>query len=413
MSWAKLLYQSDNMAPLAELFDNNLFAKESEYVMGALAGSFIDFLINTHWGKEKFLEQYTSWQPSETEIKSLERAWHAFLRQGEQPAFPARKFEQKSCFKGFNFTHEGYQIYNGYISQKASESLEHLSRIGTNAVAIVPYTGMRNNKQPAYLPISNSPGSENDESIIHSLHEANKRGMTTLLKPQVWLWNSWPGDVNMESEADWQLFFEYYYRWIRHYAMMGEMREADIFCIGVEFKDATISHEKEWRAILKKLRGLFKGPITYAANWGEEFEGIGLWDELDYIGINCYYPLSSKDNPSDEDLREGCKKIVKKIEKVVAEYNKPILFTEVGFRSVEAPWQHPHEEAGSRKYNAEHQARAYRIMSESMRDHDWCRGMFWWKWPTIMTNNGSNDRRFIPYQKPAEQVIKEFYADWE
>jgi len=39
--------------------------------------------------------------------------------------------------------------------------------------------------------------------------------------------------------------------------------------------------------------------------------------------------------------------------------------------------------------------------------------MFWWKWPTIMTNNGSNDRRFIPYQKPAEQVIKEFYADWE
>lgn len=413
LNWAKHLYQSDNMAPLAELFDNNLFAKESEYVMGALAGSFVAFLVEKHWGKERFLQQYASWQPNETEIKSLQRAWHAYLRQGPQPTFPKRAIQTKSCFRGFNFTHEGYQIYNGYISQKATESLEHLAGIGTNAVAIVPYTGMRDHTQPSFLPISNSPGSENDESIIHSLHSAKKLGMTTLLKPQVWLWSSWPGDVNMENEADWQQFFDYYYRWIRHYAMMGEMREADIFCMGVEFQHATLSHEQEWRDILKKLRGLFKGPITYAANWGAEFEGIGLWDELDYISINCYYPLSKKDNPTDEDLKEGCEKIIDKINRVYKKYQKPVLFTELGFRSVEAPWQNPHEEAGSRAYNADHQARAYRIFAESMKDQPWCRGMFWWKWPTILTNGGESDRRFIPYKKPAEEVIRAFYADWE
>lgn len=413
MNWARHLYQSDNMAPLKELFDNTLFEKESEYVMGALAGSFVDFLIEKHWDKERFLEQYASWQPNETEIKTLERAWHAYLRQSPQPTFPNRNIESKSCFRGFNFTHEGYQIYNGYISQKATESLEHLSSMGTNAVAIVPYTGMRNHNLPTYLPFSNSPGSENDESIIHSLHSAQKLQMTTLLKPHVWLWNSWPGDVQMDNEEDWSKFFDYYYRWIRHYAMLGEMREADIFCLGVEFQHATLSHEKEWRTILKKLRGLFKGPITYAANWGEEFEGIALWEELDYIGINCYYPLSKKDNPTDEDLREGCQKIIAKIDRVYKKYQKPILFTELGFRSVEAPWQQPHEEAGSRAFNAEHQARAYRIFAESMKDKEWCRGMFWWKWPTIMTNSGDRDRRFIPYKKPAEGVIKEFYSKWE
>lgn len=413
MQWAKLLYASDNMAPLQELFDNALFEKESEYVMGALAASFVEFLIEKHWGKSAFLEKYQLWQPDETEVKSLERAWHAYLRQSPQANFPERKKPFTSCFRGFNFTHEGYQIYNGYISQKATESLEHLSDIGVNAVAIVPYTGMRNHTRPAYLPISNSPGSENDESIIHSLYAAQQLGMRTLLKPQVWLWSSWPGDVRMDNEADWEAFFAYYYRWIRHYAMMGEMREADVFCLGVEFRHATLSHEEEWRAMLQKIRGLFKGPITYAANWGEEFEGIGLWDELDYIGINCYYPLSQKDDPTDEELREGCQKIIAKIDRVYKKYKKPVLFTELGFRSVEAPWKQPHEEAGSKAFNATHQARAYRIFSESMRGQPWCRGMFWWKWPTIMTNQGDSDRRFIPYQKPAEDVVKAFYSSWE
>ncbi len=412
-NWAKLLHQSDNLVPLAELFDNKEFDRESEYVAGALAGSFVDFLLSSHWGKAKFLEKYASWQATAAEIAALEKAWHAFLSESPQALFPKREIQSKSCFRGFNFTHEGYQIYNGYISRKATESLEHISGIGGNAVAIVPYTGMRDHTKPTFLPISNGPGSENDESIVHSLHSARTLGMTTMLKPQVWLWNSWPGDVQMQNEEDWAKFFDYYYRWIRHYALMGEMREADILCMGVEFTHATLSHEAEWRAILHKLRGLFRGPITYAANWGDEFEKTGLWDELDYISINCYYPLSKKDNPSDEELKEGCKNISAKIERVVNKYQKPVLFTEIGFRSVTAPWQQPHEEAGERAYNAEDQARAYRIACESLRDKDWCRGIFWWKWPTIMTNDGDRDRRFIPYGKPAEQVIKDFYAEWE
>ena len=43
------------------------------------------------------------------------------------------------------FEHLNYyiDIYNGYISQKATESLEYLKEMGTDAIAIVPYTGMR------------------------------------------------------------------------------------------------------------------------------------------------------------------------------------------------------------------------------------------------------------------------------
>ena len=413
MNWAKLLYQSDNMAPISDLFDDDLFKKESEFVMGALAGSLVAYLIEEQWDVRTFVEKYPYWQPKKAELAEIEKGWHRFLAQSPTTAFADRREKPKACFRGFNFTHEGYQIYNGYISQKATESLQHIHSIGSNAVAIVPYTGMRDHTKPAFLPHSNGPGTENDESIIHSLFEAKKLGMTTLIKPQVWLWNSWPGDVQMKSEEDWQQFFDYYYRWIRHYAMMSEMREADIFCLGVEFSHATLSHEKEWRAILKKIRGLFKGPITYAANWGQEFEKIELWEELDYIGINCYYPLSKKDSPTEKELKEGCELIMQKVNKVYEKYQKPILFTEIGFRSVEAPWQHPHEEAGSRNYNGAHQAQAYRITFEAIKGQPWCQGIFWWKWPTIMTNSGSNDRRFIPYKKPAEEVIKEYYQDWE
>jgi len=51
---AKLLHESDNMVPLSELIDNSLFVKESEYVMSAMAASFVDFLIRSCLTKTKY-----------------------------------------------------------------------------------------------------------------------------------------------------------------------------------------------------------------------------------------------------------------------------------------------------------------------------------------------------------------------
>ncbi|MCO6479322.1 MAG: hypothetical protein J5I94_21995 [Phaeodactylibacter sp.] len=76
--WAARLFHSGNAAPLAEILDNEQGAQASQLVMGCLAASFVDFLIN-HWGRERFLAAYAAWQPSPEEIRRLETAWHQYL----------------------------------------------------------------------------------------------------------------------------------------------------------------------------------------------------------------------------------------------------------------------------------------------------------------------------------------------
>ena len=409
--WALHLYRSGNMLSLADLLDNEMWQKESYLITGSLSATFIDFLVQ-QWGKAAFLNKYLQWQPASEEIEILEKQWHAYLATKAETfrhKEPSAKVPIPYC-KGFNFTHEGYQIYNGYNSQRATASLQKLHTLGSNAIALVPYSFMRNPQAPSFLEINRSAHGENDEGVIHSAFEAKRRGMTTLLKPQVWVRGGWPGDVAMQTEAEWQAFFAYYYRWIRHYALLAEIYDFDIFCVGVEFSKATLARADDWRQLIRKIRKLYSGQLVYAANWGEEFENITFWDELDYIGIDCYYPLSRKTDPSDEELKGSFEKILNKVAAVSARHDKPVLFTEIGFRSVEAPWENPHAEAGERASNATHQARAYKTVLEGLQNKSWCAGLFWWKWPTDLADTHATDRRFIPAGKPAEEVVEQWFG---
>jgi hypothetical protein len=121
--WAKRLYDSGNLPPLSELFDNELFGKESDLVMGAAAGSFVGFL-REHWGQEELLARYTSWKPKKNELNKLERAWHRSLEQQAKASPQARLALSSNCLRGINFNHQGNQIYNFNNYQKDKESLE-------------------------------------------------------------------------------------------------------------------------------------------------------------------------------------------------------------------------------------------------------------------------------------------------
>jgi len=97
------------------------------------------------------------------------------------------------------------------FSQLAKESLEKLTSLGNDAIAVVPYSFMRDPRTPSRLLIEHRDGGENDESVLFSHFEAQRLGMHTMLKPQIWIRGSWPGDIDMDSEQDWNRFFNNYY----------------------------------------------------------------------------------------------------------------------------------------------------------------------------------------------------------
>ncbi|APQ16834.1 glycoside hydrolase family 113 [Maribacter hydrothermalis] len=407
--WSARLAESDNILSVAELLDNSFLEMESSLIRDCLAGAFVDFLMQT-WGKEIFLYHYKDGELTNKQMQKLERQWKLYL-ENLSKIYPKEKIVKKELpyLKGFNFAHEGYSIYNGYGSKKATESLLKQKAMGSNAMAIVPYTGINDINTPTPLHFSNSAGSENDEAVVHAVSTAHDIGMYTMLKPQIYVGGSWPGGIEMPTEEEWNMFHDHYYRWIRHYAFLAEIHGMDALCIGVEFTKATLLQPNAWRNMIKKTRGLFNGHITYAANWGEEFENIEFWNELDYIGLNSYYPLSKADNPTDAEMSESFSKVKEKIKKVYERFEKPIVFTEVGFRSINEPWKNPHAEADE-SINEEMQARCYEIIFKGIENEPWCKGILWWKFPSFLEYRGEQNNAFTPNNKLAEETVRKWFT---
>ena len=408
--WAAYLIESGNLISLKTLFDEANAEYESPLIQDCFSGIAVDFFIEK-WGKTSFLENYKEWVPNKKALENLESDWQKYCSKLSKNYPQKQKKEaQHAYLKGFNFAHEGYRIFNGYMSNLATESIEKQANLGSNAIAIVPYTYMSDDTKPSPLPIPSHPSQENDQGVIHSAFEAKRIGMKAMLKPQIYFRGSWPGALEMKSEEDWQLFFDHYYRYIRHYAFLAEIHEIDMLCVGVEFSKATLSHEKEWRKIFRKIRDLYHGQLTYAANWGDEFEKVNFWDELDFIGLNSYYPLSKNDNPTNDELSQNFIAVERKIEKVYQKFKKPIVFTEIGFRSIDAPWKNPHAESDN-PTNQDHQARCYQVIFEGIKDKTWCGGILWWKFPSYLEYRGTENTAFTPNRKKAEFIIKDWFKN--
>ncbi len=422
-AWARRIYDASEVDSLRSLLDADIYNKESYLFMRPLAGAFAAFLLD-RFGPQRTIELYRTWPRkglptaglNGVTVAELENGWRAYLASLPDAGAPRNNVaqpHQPGFQKGFCYAHEGYQIYNGYLSRKSAAALARLSDLGTNWISITPFGYLDDRNQPGYLHYSFRPGSENDESVITAFSAARQNGMRAMLKPHV-LMNSmnfgWPGEVKMTNETDWQKFFAYYKSWLRHYALLAEMYGIDMLCIGTELVNTTRNHQDEWRKLISGVRKIYHGPLVYAANWGEEFEQIEFWDELDYIGLNCYYPLSSNNETTLDDLKRGAEKIAAQVGAQAAKFQKPVIFTEIGFTSTAGNWQQPHERRRGSPVNLRDQAMCYRAVFETFWSKPWFHGFYWWKWPTYMEYGGPHHNGFTPNRKPAEDVVREWYT---
>ena len=320
--------------------------------------------------------------------------------------------EELTFYTGMTFAHEGYRVYNGYGGSEVGPSLDSLISLRVNAVAIVPYSFMPGVDQPGDLPVPTDAGSENDAAVIYSIRQAHARRLAVLLKPQIWVRGAWPGEVTFATAAEWEQFFTAYERWITHYAEMAQAEGVAALCIGTELVHTTLEHPERWRAIISRLRKVYGGKLTYAANWGQEFENLSFWPELDAVGLNSYYPLALTTEAGDEELRQGALRWMQLADSISTLADRPLWLTEVGYRSVEAAWMNPHAEAGDRSASIGDQARCYAALLVAARESSRLQGMFVWKWPSYLgysDRGDAEDRGFTPGGKPAAVLLQDYY----
>ena len=291
-----------------------------------------------------------------------------------------------------------------------------VNEIHANYAALMPFGFIRSLDHPniSYNTDRQWFG-ETKAGVEQGVEMLEKGNIKVMLKPQIWIWRGeFTGDIKMNSEEGWKELEASYQKFILTYAKAAQEANAQIFCIGTELEEFVKSRPEFWSTLIKEVKKVYTGKLTYAANW-DEYPRVPFWGQLDYIGVDAYFPLSDVQNPTEKQMREGWQNWKTKLAALSKAKNKPILFTEFGYRSMDytakKPWL---VDRNKMNVNFEAQANAFKAVFAEFWKEDWFAGGFVWKWFIHHERSGgSDDNRFTPQNKPAEAVIKAQFYDYK
>jgi len=202
-----------------------------------------------------------------------------------------------------------------------------------------------------------------------------------------------------------------YRDFILRYAEIAEQANAEMFCVGVEFSRLSVEKPEFWKKIIQEVRNIYSGKITYAANWYNEFEKVNFWEDLDFIGIQAYFPLTENEYPSVRQISKGWNKYLPVIESTHKKYNRKIIFTEMGYKSTAnsaiKPWEWiENSSAIDNTFSAETQANCYKAFFKTVWKKKWFAGVHIWQLRSdFVANNEKSNLDFTPQGKPAAGII--------
>lgn len=289
--------------------------------------------------------------------------------------------------------------------------LDSINDLNLGWVALVPYGFTIRDDAKVQYGAGYQWWGETMEGTVSIANSAHAVGQKIMIKPHVWVvGDGWPGEFDLDNEEDWNIWETTYREFILTFAKIADSVQADLFCIGTEYRFAAKKRELFWRQLIKEVREIYSGPLTYAANW-DNHENIQFWDALDYIGIDGYFPISKEKEPTLEALKEGWESVSADLEKFSEKWNKKILFTEYGFRSGDYAFSGMQDEK-TKVPNMKNQFNGYRAFFETIWKEDFFAGGFLWKWTFFPNdqNSGEKNARYTPQGKPVFGLIQDVYG---
>jgi hypothetical protein len=256
-----------------------------------------------------------------------------------------------------------------------------------------------------------------DEVVMYAFEQFHSRGLQVMLKPHVdGADGTWRGQFNPVNADEW---FQSYNAFITHYAQLAQSQGVEGMIIGTEYSKLSGSaNQAAWDKVIDNVRPEFGGILTYAANAAsaaDEFTTVSFWDKLDVIGLNGYFPLTKLDDPTIEQLVNAWrddtngKNLVEVIHSFSAAHKKPVIFTEIGYKSVTGSNTQPWNYGLTGAYDPTEQANCYEAFFEVWSQlGSWMQGAFWWDWPVSAPAPGDTD--YNPRGKPAAELLTTWYG---
>jgi hypothetical protein len=285
--------------------------------------------------------------------------------------------------------------------------LDRLTKLGVNAVQIHPYARIDSDGRVSFSAPRTAP------AVLQPMRWARERGMQTFLKPHLSYWGSgfsWRGEITFDTEPQWQRFFTGYRVFLLHQAELAEAAGVDLLAVGTEL-DLTLHREAEWRSLIREVRGVYGGRLTYAVNW-DSLDRVTFWDALDAIGLQAYWPITDTPDPSEAELAAGWQPVLTRFRDLAAEHGRPVVLAELGYAVSEAAARRPWSDVqvGERSAGEALKLRCMRVALEMLAHEPSVEGVYLWKWfPDELEQN----REFILQYEAMRGVIAEAWAEAE
>ena len=312
-------------------------------------------------------------------------------------------FQKGLCYSGWSS--------DAFGTSESDESLSLLTETNTEWVSICfSWAQSSTTSSDIHVDPERTPTTD---SVKHAITVAHSLGLKVMLKPMVDTLEEektqgyptvWRGEI--EPSESW---FDSYSSFINAFADVAEQYGVELFCVGCEFK-ATTAEKEQWENVISGVREHYSGPLTYAADW-TNYQNIEWWDSLEYVGIDAYFPLSFFDyDPTVEELKSAWTNHANVIEEWISTINKPVIFTEIGYRSGDGTNMAPSNYWTDMPVDLEEQNDCYEAAFQILWDRSWFYGFYWWTWIHDPTKGGVNDSSHTPQNKPAQETITEWYS---
>ncbi|MCL6642281.1 MAG: hypothetical protein K6T71_03010 [Candidatus Bipolaricaulota bacterium] len=296
-------------------------------------------------------------------------------------------------------------VINPDHTHTLEEDLHQMRALGVQQIAIViPWYQAELHATEIRPDPQRSPS---DEQIVQLIRRMTAMGLRAFLRPMVEVQDGhWRGEIAFDEDEQWAIWFQSYERFILHYAQLAAREAVALFSVGVELEGA-VWREPSWRELIARVRTIYPGPLTYSANW-DGLAQVPFWDALEYVGIDAYFDLAVGPEPSVGALRAAWQPWVHHLEHFAAQVRKPILFTEVGVRSVRGASRHPWDWRHQAPISLQEQANYYEAFFQVFWRQPWLAGVYIWAW--VPGQGGPEDPSYTPAGKPAAAILQRWYT---
>jgi len=302
--------------------------------------------------------------------------------------------------RGMTFADWGHDSYQPKPTVRA---LKRLRKLGVDTVTILAVWTQSN---PRSADIAPHGVAVQDKRLIAAVRAAKRLHMRVILRPYIDLLDgNWRGQIKPTDVSAW---FASYDRFILRYAKLAQRLGVDGFCVGSEMGSMTKKYPNQWRALVAAVRQRFSGFVIYQANWGDEVRQITWWDAVDAISISGYYELAQSFGYSAEDLVASWGSTYDELQALSATWHRPIMFGEIGYRSVEGSAIHPWDPTTHLPRDPRDQAISYQAAFRVWYRSPFFRGFEWWYSSprTALASQPGGDH--MP-AAPARAVLSDWY----